>query len=360
MSDRISITLDASVFGLQAYGGISNYWDRLINYMDTAPNVSSHVLLPRNIQYAGYDPRSHARSSSRREVVPTSMARYLDVRPGRHCDVFHSSYFRVPSTRSCRFVVTVYDFIYERFIHGPARWVHSWQKGRAIRHADAVICISHATRADVLRYVPSVNPSRVHVVHLGVDQDAFFPENVGEGSVFENVVLYVGQRRAHKRFDLAVAALTQCRDLSLGIVGPPLSTDETDVLEARLAGRWHFFGSVSASRLRQLYSAVFALIFPSDYEGFGLPVLEAMACGCPVVAAHQASLPEVGGSAALYALEQQPELFSAALGHLQSSAADRRSRIAAGLQHVRRFSWARTFDETLAIYRGSIRSDSDA
>jgi mannosyltransferase len=258
------------------------------------------------------------------------------------------------------YVVTVYDFIYERFSDGPARWVHSWQKDRAIRRADAVICISHATRADVLRYVPSVNPARLHVVHLGVDQDTFFPETPDERSTLENVVLYVGQRRAHKRFDLAVASLTQCRELSLGIVGPPLSADETEVLDARLAGRWHFFGSVPASRLRQLYSAVFAFIFPSDYEGFGLPVLEAMACGCPVVAAHQASLPEVGGSAALYATEQQPELFSAALNQLQSSAADRQSRIAAGLQHVRRFSWARTFDETLAIYRGSVWRDRDA
>jgi mannosyltransferase len=351
---KLSVTLDAIVFGLQAYGGISNYWDRLIAYMDAAPNVDSHVVLPRRIQYAGYNPQSHPHSSTRTELIPPSVSRYLYVRSDGPCDVFHSSYFRLPMTRSCRYVVTVYDFIYERFGHGLARWVHSHQKRQSIRHADAVICISRATRTDVLHYVPDVEPSRVHVVHLGVDHKAFFPEHHGESSELENVVLYVGQRRAHKRFDLAVEAIAQCGDLSLGIVGPPLSPEEVEWLESRLRGRWRFFGSVPSSRLRQLYSAAFAFIFPSDYEGFGLPILESMACGCPVVAAHTASLPEVGGTAALYAVEQRPESFAAALSELQASTIDRQNRMAAGLRHVSGFSWTRTLDATLAIFQGDI------
>lgn len=349
---NLTVTLDGIVFGLQTYGGISNYWGRLLRHMDALPDIESQMVFPKRLRYAEYDANWHLKSSTSKEVVPTGFSRYLDVRDARPCDVFHSSYFRVPTSRSTRYVVTVYDFIYERYRHGPARWVHSLQKLRSIKRADAVICISHATRDDVLHYVPGVDPSRVHVVYLGVDRDTFFPDHTSPIDKLGNMVLYVGQRGGYKRFDLAVGALAQCPDLSLGIVGPIPSQREVELLESRLHGRWHSFGPVSSSRLRELYSTAFAFIFPSDYEGFGLPILEAMACGCPVVAAHTSSLPEVGGQAALYAREQHPETFAAALTQLQISVRDRQSAIEAGVQHAKGFSWTRTFNDTLAIYRG--------
>lgn len=353
MSSRsIAVTLDGIVFGLQAYGGISNYWGRLLRHMDALQGIDSHVVLPKRLRYAEYDANWHANSTGRKELVPTAVSRYLDVRDDRRCDVFHSSYFRVPTNTSIRYVVTVYDFIYERYENGPARWVHSWQKLRSIRRADAVICISNATRDDVLRYAPEVDPSRVHVVYLGVDQSTFFPERASNSSELENVILYVGQRGGHKRFDLAVEAVAQCRDLSLGIVGPAPTEPEVKLLDSQLLGRWHSFGPVSSSRLRELYSTAFAFIYPSDYEGFGLPILEAMACGCPVIAAHTASLPEVGGAAAIYAREQDPEMFAAALTQLQISANDRQAAISAGLRQAKKFTWERTFSETLSIYLG--------
>lgn len=351
-SCNLTVSLDGIVFGLQSYGGISNYWGRLLRHMDALTNIESHMLLPQQLRYAEYDTNWHPNSSIRKEVVPAAFSRYLDVRNTQSCDVFHSSYFRVPTSRSARYVVTVYDFIYERYRYGPARWAHSFQKLRSIRRADAVICISHATRDDVLRYVPDIDPSCVHVVYLSVDQGTFFPDYTSPAEKLEKMVLYVGQRGGYKRFDLAVEALAQCPDLSLGIVGPALSRPEFEQLESRLGGRWHLFGSVSSSRLRMLYSTVFAFIFPSDYEGFGLPILEAMACGCPVVAAHTSSLPEVGGQAALYAREQRSEVFAAALMQLQISERNRQSAIEAGLQHAKRFSWARTFNDTLTIYHG--------
>jgi mannosyltransferase len=320
--------------------------------MDALPDIESHMVLPKRLRYAEYDADWHTKSSTSKEVVPTGFSRYLDVRDAQPCDVFHSSYYRVPTSRSTRYVVTVYDFIYERYRNGPARWVHSLQKLRSIKRADAVICISHATRNDVLRYVPSVEPSRVHVVYLGVDQETFFPDRTSPVDKLDNTVLYVGQRGGYKRFDLAVEALARCQDLSLGIVGPTPSQREVELLESRLRGRWHSFGSVSSLRLRALYSTAFAFIFPSDYEGFGLPILEAMACGCPVVAAHTSSLPEVGGQAALYARGQRPETFAAALTQLLISEKGRQGVIEAGLQQAKRFSWTRTFNDTLKIYHG--------
>jgi len=357
----LAVTLDGIVFGLQRYGGISNYWGRLVRHLDAEPGISVHEVLPRELRYQEYDPAWHARASVHTESLRNGVARYLDVgaagrAPG---DVFHTSYYRVPSRKASRYVVTVYDFIYERYVHGPARWVHTWQKLRSIRRADAVLCISGATRDDVLRHAPDVDPAKVHVVYLGVDTQSFHPV-AAAGAARDNRVLYVGQRAGYKRFDLAVEAMAQCPDLTLDIVGPPLSAEETARLESRLHGRWHLHGSVPGARLRELYSTAFAFIFPSDYEGFGLPILEAMACGCPVVAAHTASLPEVGGDAAVYAREQRPGAYAEALLALQGSPSARQAAIEAGLRRVQRFSWDRTFDETLAAYRGEPLVDRHA
>ena len=347
----INLSLDGIVFGLQTYGGISNYWGRLQRYMDADLDVNCEVILPKRLKFAEYDAIWHANSVVNRETIPSKFSRYLNAREYNIGGVFHSSYYRLPVDRTPRYVVTVYDFIYERYRNGPAQWVHTWQKLRSIRRADAVICISKATRDDVLRYVPDINPARVHVIYLGVDQNLFFPEIRLDTNEFKNTVLYVGQRGGYKRFDLAVMAVAQCNDLTIGIVGPELSPAELVLLDSRLNGRWRWFGAVSGSKLRELYSTVFAFIFPSDYEGFGLPILEAMACGCPVVAANTSSLPEVGGQVALYAVEQRPEAYAVSLVRLRYSAFERQEIILAGLQHVKNFLWERNFSETLSIYR---------
>jgi mannosyltransferase len=349
-NQRLSITLDGIVFGLQAYGGISNYWGRLLRHMDGLKSIDSHVILPKRLRTSEYDANWHRNSTFSKESMPTAFSRYFDVLDDHRCDVFHSSYFRLPSNTSARYIVTVYDFIYERYATGPALWVHSMQKLRSIRRADAVICISNSTREDVLNYAPEIDPDKVKVVYLGVDQSIFYPEPACDNFVSEKMVLYVGQRGRYKRFDLAIEAVEMCHDLSLGIVGPTPTELETKLLNSKLPGRWYSFGSVTSSQLRLLYSKAFAFIYPSDYEGFGLPILEAMSCGCPVVAANNSSLPEVGGTAAIYASEQKPEMFAEALTHLNMSVNNRQSTINAGLLQANKFTWARTFRDTLSIY----------
>ena len=136
------------------------------------------------------------------------------------------------------------------------------------------------------------------------------------------------------------------------VVGPPLTNVERDRLDAKLPARWHGYGSVDTAELRRLYSSAFAFIFPSDYEGFGLPVLEAMACGCPVVAANLSSLPEVGATAALYAAQQRAEDYAGVLHELIDSET-RAAHVRAGLARATEFSWSRTFEQTLSVYLGS-------
>jgi mannosyltransferase len=283
-----------------------------------------------------------------RERLTARFSRYLQTRVSNDARIFHTSYYRLPHRRVDRYVVSAYDFTYERYRAGLARAVHSKQKLASIRRADAVLCISDSTRRDILEFCPGIDHTRLHVVHLGVDRDAFFPE-VRSPSERPISVLFVGQRGGYKRFDLAVAAVQRSPQLSLGIVGPSLTQQERETLHGILGSRWVEHGPVSTAELRRLYSSAFAFVFPSDYEGFGLPVLEAMACGCPVIAAARSSLPEVGGTAALYAGRQEPDDYAAAL-HALDSAARRSAAIREGFDRVEAFTWAQTMNQTMAIY----------
>lgn len=314
------LVIDGNIFGLQVHGGISNYVARLHNEFIKL-NQKSDLVLPRQLIYKGFDSEAIAATAvAHRESLPARIAQYLPASTGGDDITFHSAYYRRPRHRVTRYVVTVHDFTYERFRKGPALWIHHRAKSEAIIDADAVICISEATRQDVLEFCPTVNPARLHVIHHGVDTETFWPDLAGAPMGMERTVLFVGQRVDYKRFDLAIKSVSLESDLRLGFVGPPPSNSETALLDKAIPGRWIYFGRVDDAILRVLYSSAFAFIFPSDYEGFGLPVLEAMACGCPTVTSSDAALREVGGSAALFAAEQEPESYVAALNMLKSSA----------------------------------------
>jgi mannosyltransferase len=352
-SASLAIELDCIIFGLQRYGGISNYWDKLREYVQSDASLDAHLLLPKNIQYFQFDRSLLKQAASRRESIDPRLARYLPASVFVPHGIFHTSYYRLPRGTVGRYIVSVYDFTYERYRTGLARHVHSMQKFASIRRADAVLCISDATRRDVLEFCPDVDPSKLHVVPLAVDRTAFYPEfaHKPDGGGEGNVVLFVGQRGGYKRFDLAVEAIRQSKGLVLGVVGPPLTSVEQAHLQQQLGTRWISYGSVPSSQLRRLYSEAYAFIFPSDYEGFGLPVLEAMACGCPVVAANLSSLPEVGGAAALYAQQQSGEAYASALSILQVSDW-RAAAIDNGVMRAQEFEWATTMQLTKLVYLG--------
>ena len=343
-----NLTLDCIVFGLQRVGGISNYWIKLIEHAMSSPRLNTRLLMPKRALGTGLPAVCNGGPDTWRESAPARFTRYVGARVLPGTDLFHTSYYRVPRSNRAAYLVSAYDFTYERYRTGLARLVHSRQKLASIRRADAVLCISESTRSDLLEFCPTVDPASVHVTHLGVDHQAFFPQApLIEG--MDDVLLFVGQRDGYKRFDLAMQTVRRQPGLRLGIVGPRLSEAERDALRNNLGSRWQEFGPVDQPTLRGLYSSAFAFVFPSDYEGFGLPVLEAMACGCPVVAANNSSLPEVGGDAALYAIEQHADAYAQQLARLEDAAL-RKSMVGSGLARAAEFTWSKTFEQTLDVY----------
>ena len=342
--------MDSIIFGLQKFGGISNYWARLLDGFEPKFQADMQLLLPKLVRFSGFDPNWSNRYRTSLERVSPKISRWIPARCPTGTAVFHTSYYRVPNVRPRKYVVSAYDFMYERYRRGVAKFAHSTQKIISLQRSDVVACISQFTLNEVLEFVPNIDSQKLIVIPLGVDFNSYYPDSLSADAELELTVLFVGQRAGYKRFDLAIEAIRRASiNFCLGIVGPPLNPTEILELNVKLGSRWRFFGSVSSSRLRELYSSVYALIFPSDCEGFGLPLLEAMACNCPVVAAGRASLPEVGGSAALYSDRQDPDEYTNALVSLGSPSL-RMQHIYAGSRQAATFTWERTCALTQSLY----------
>ena len=338
------LIVDGIIYSLQRHGGITVYFNELLQ------RIAAQDVPCRTVVYTGASEHVAALPSNL-EVRQLRLAeRYRRCVIPAGGSVFHSSYYRLPATKIAA-VTTVHDFTYEHFVNGPRRWLHSWQKFSAIRGSQAIICISENTRRDLLHFLPDVDPARIHVIYNGVG-DAFSPTapetTTSDGRPY---VLFVGARGGYKHFAVVVAALTQLPDMGLVCVGGgPLQAEERLLIDKHLSKRFMHRLGVSEQELNVLYNDAYCLAYPSAYEGFGIPVLEAMRAGCPVVAVNGSSIPEVAGEAALLLTRPDVDELVHAIKQLES----RELRVTLrkrGLEQANRFSWRRTFEETLSVYK---------
>jgi mannosyltransferase len=265
--------------------------------------------------------------------------------------ILHSSYYRTSRQPGVLNVTTVYDFIYEKFTTGFRSPVHFWQKRDAIMRSDAVICISINTKRDLKVHVPEYPEEKIFITHLAASEH-FKPLAGMEPTITtQPYVLFVGGRAGYKNFFTAVEAVSLIGNIALICVGGgAITPQERALLDGTLSGRYFHAGPVETAQLNQLYNAAVCLLYPSVYEGFGIPPLEAMQAGCPVVALNRSSIPEVTGEAGILVDDSDPQLIAAAVNECMS--ADRRQKMRSlGFDQAAKFSWDKTFNETHAIYR---------
>lgn len=337
------ITLDGIIFSLQRHGGVSAYFRELIKFADKQ-ELNGVVRLAGPCR--GRIP-SELKTLTCEIAAPRSFERYRACSLPPSSSVFHSSYYRLPDDRRVPSVVTVHDFIYERYHKGPRRWIHSWQKNAAIRAARSIICVSDSTRRDLLEFVGVKPGQSVHVIHNGVS-DVYRPlEHQPSSAPF---VLYVGLRGGYKNFAQALRAMEFLPDFELHCVGGGrFRQDELADLSDSIARRVRYLGFVGDEALNALYNQAVCLLYPSSYEGFGIPVVEAMRAGCPVVSVGCRAVTEVGGDALTIAEALDARALADAV--LKTVSADRTNLIEKGLLAAGAYSWEKTHAGTLAVYR---------
>ena len=263
--------------------------------------------------------------------------------------LFHSSYYRIARSSKAINIVTIHDFMPEMFFGGIKRFYHSWRKKKAIRKADGIICVSDNTRVDLLRYYPEVRKKHIVIIPLGVSKD-YFPigrqENHSDG---ENpFILFVGRRSYYKNFEFALKVVAGLTKYEFVVAGEPWTEAEQKLL-APLGNRVRLIANPDNEELNKLYNLAFCLFYPSSYEGFGIPVLEAMSAGCPVVALNSSSIPEVANGAALLQNDLDAELFCNAIVSLENELS-RNEIVLKGFDNTKRFDWDSQIDKLYAFY----------
>jgi glycosyltransferase involved in cell wall biosynthesis len=287
-------------------------------------------------------------------------------------DLLHSPHFMLPLVRPCASVLTVHDVIGLRWKEDLqsqiGRVYYRWMISAAVRLADRIITVSKFSRDDIVRCL-GVDPEKVEVIYEGISPDFRQITDHAELEIIrtkyrikDDYVVYAGIYKPRKNHAALLRAfrtfLSNNGHANLVLVGP-LKEGERELRrladELGISKKVIFTGFVDDYELRALYSAAKVYACPSLYEGFGLTVLEAMACGTPVVCTGETSLPEVAGDAALYADPRNPEEFAQALHNVFTNANLRGTLIEKGRNNLRRFSWANTAKETLGVYQDALR-----
>lgn len=361
----MNILFDHQAFSLQSHGGISRYYCELASRLQhlgcaveiVAPlHSNDHLRALGGVKIVGqYIPRIRYTMTARRRLNDTLSTLLIRRRP--KIDLVHETYYSASrsDSLSTKRVVTVYDMIHEKFPSDfDPRDPTCLNKARAVQRADHVICISENTRQDLITLL-NVAPEKTSVTYLASDFAEHALETTETPIASKPYIAYVGMRRGYKNFLLLLDAVAGSEPIrkEFDIVcfgGSAFTQAELEMVKRLgLQEKVHQRGG-GDSALRAHYKNASIFVYPSAYEGFGIPPLEAMAMGCPVVCSNTGSLPEVVGDAAELFDPSDPSQLAWAIERALGQ--ERRDELVRrGKERIKRFSWDNCARETLAIYQ---------
>ena len=351
--------------------GIGTYIRNLVRHLARIDGTTEYVLIvqPRDIEIP-------AELGDNFRAVPDWSAAYsvreqltipLDLRR-EGVDLFHAPHYVLPPLIPCKAVVTIHDCIHLRFPqYLPNRLAYVYARSSlwvATHRASRVLTVSETSKRDILRYF-RVPEQKIDVIYNAIDERlGETPTEAEVAQVRERYqlnapfVLYAGNIKPHKNLERLIEAFHLLRrgeleDVKLLIIGDEISKYpglRRAVHRHKLHKHVRFFGFVPAKTLASLYRLASVFVFPSLYEGFGLPPLEAMAAGTPVITSNVSSLPEVVGDAALLIDPYEPEAIADAMRRVLTDPGLRQDLSVRGLARVRDFSWDRSVARVREIY----------
>ena len=355
---------------LYTRSGVGTYVAELLRHLPaTHPQwdyllYSNKPLPPPSLETVGLTPIPRYFPASRWMWEQFHLPRIIAQSGADLCHFMNNS---APWATRLPYVLTIHDaslFLFSQYHPRSRLLVLRLLLPQAARRAEAVITVSHASRQELID-VLRLPPAKVHVVHNAVScefQPVLDEERRAQLRQKHHLpaqfVLYVGTIEPRKNLLRLIAAFGRAQsrhpDCHLVLVGPKgwlMNGDiENGIRAAKLDGKVHYLGFVSPEDLPGIYSLATLFAFPSLHEGFGLPILEAMACGTPVLTSNRSSMPEVGGTAAHLVDPESITDIADGLHSLLQSADQRAWHTAQGLARVQQFSWAKAAQETAAIY----------
>jgi mannosyltransferase len=247
------IVFDNIIFFLQNTGGISNYWYQMLIRFDDNSDIKFYSRSnSKNIFYKLLDSKFNKFNTTNFNY-PLLIDRFLDLKSNLFNSnekfIFHSSYYRINKNKYAINIITVHDFIHEKFYSGIRRYISLIQKRKAIYKADLIITVSNSTKKDLLEIYPDINPNIIKVVYNGVSDNYFQISGI---TYNDDTLLYLGAREEYKNFHSIVKILSNLVNYKLVIVGPQLTKLETNFLNRHLKNRWSFFTKVPEKKLNAI------------------------------------------------------------------------------------------------------------
>lgn len=360
------VAYDHQIFCLQEYGGVSRYFCELANRISHFPVCKVGIISPLYInahlsgaidcvqvwgqKIPAITGASHSCRAFNRVVSPFWMRKY-------HPDLVHETYYasRTYAPAGSKVVVTVHDMIHERFpeLFSDSKHV-SRNKAISVERANHVICVSEQTRLDLIDLF-SVDPKKITVIHHGVA----LPKQIEKPILKYGrpYLLYVGSRTNYKNFDsllqayVAIPGLMDSHDIVV-FGGGALKQQELKLIAGlgiRLENVHQIGGGDSV--LAGLYRQADLFVYPSLYEGFGMPPLEAMSYGCPVVCSNVSSIPEIVGNAAEQFDPNSIDDLVQSIERVLNDANHRQNLVMRGKERLHKFSWERCAQQTMDVYK---------
>ncbi len=351
----MKLLYDYDIFHRQNYGGISKYHAELLAGLKKNNDVKIHFpLLYNENRHLNLNRKSRIEKINKLsgKRITKTIARINQFLLNRELikddfDIYIPTYYNTEFLKLIHgkpFVLTVLDMIHELY---PAYFTRDKttvkNKYTLMVAATRIVTISHNTKNDIIKLYPDIDPEKIDVVHLGYSKESTIPKQV---KVPDNYILFVGQRSDYKNFafffESAKEVLLKFQELFLVCTGPPFSSDEKRVfiscgLEKRVV---HI--TPDDMELAYLYQEARCFIFPSLYEGFGIPLIEAMANGCPIITSKSGSLPEVAGDAAIYFETGIQHSLTTALYNVLNDNNLREDLILKGGERSKLFTWKNT------------------
>lgn len=359
----MKILYDHQIFTWQRIGGISRYFVELMNNLPPEFASKQSALFTDNVYLSESSKFNNGISlfpgksfrGKRRAYTLVNKSNTFRLLSTSGVDIFHPTYYDPYFLQRNKkpYVITVYDMIHEKFAdmfdaNDPTREY----KKKTVLNADKVIAISNQTKQDLIELY-GMDEEKIQVVYLGHSVDINAVSEVK--GLPSNYVLYVGARGGYKNFGTFLKAFAMLAhdnpDLSLVCTGGSFTAEEqAQITSLHLSERvFRFF--VSDSQLTYLYRKARCFIFPSLYEGFGIPILEAFAAGCPIALSNTSCFPEIAREGGIYFDPYKVDSMVHALSVLLNDDVCRDEQIARGYEVLKQYSWKKMAEETADIYR---------